>query len=320
MRSWLEVSLTVNGELAEAVADVLARYAPNGVMMEQGVEFKNQVDPGRGSGPVTVRVYLPVDERLGAKRLKLEEALYYLGRIQPLPAPVYREIADQNWMEAWKEHYRPIPIGKRLIILPAWLEQPHAERIPIKIDPGMAFGTGTHPTTKLCLELIEAYFSEIRPRTVTDEPPSVLRHPSSVIDIGCGSGILSIAALKLGAECALGVDIDPEAIGNARANAGQNGIGEEFILGGGSVQEVLEGKFPIRRAGLVLANILAPIIVRLLESGLTKLVEPGGWLILSGILQEQAGEVMETATAHGMELAERRDMGDWVALAYKAPG
>src|SRR5512135_2362374 len=102
--NWLEVSLTVNGELAEAVADVMARFAPNGVMTEQGVKFVNDEDLGTPSGPITVRAYLPVDEGLEQRRQKLEEALYFLGRIQPLPAPAFKTIADQNWMEAWREH------------------------------------------------------------------------------------------------------------------------------------------------------------------------------------------------------------------------
>src|SRR3990172_5458315 len=102
--TWLEVSLTVNGELAEAVADVLARFAPNGVMTEQGVKFTNDEDAGTASGPITVRAYLPVDAQLEDRRQQLEESLYYLGMIQALPALKYRQIADQNWMEAWKQH------------------------------------------------------------------------------------------------------------------------------------------------------------------------------------------------------------------------
>src|SRR5512146_1879864 len=144
---WLEVSLTINGELAEAVADVLARFAPNGVMTEQAVRYIDAEDEGTAAGPITVRAYLPADEKLDETRTKLEESLFYLGMIRPLPAPVYTPVADRNWMEAWKEHYRPIPIGKRLIIVPVWLESPDPGRIPIRIDPGMAFGTGTHPTT-----------------------------------------------------------------------------------------------------------------------------------------------------------------------------
>src|SRR3990172_11285672 len=117
--------------------------------------------------------------------------------IQPVPAPVYKQTADQNGMEAWKQHYKPIPIGGRLIILPVWLDSPSPERIPIKIDPGMAFGTGTHPTTQLCLELIELFFESQSSTLAPHASAGVVNHKSEIIDIGCGSVILSIASLKL---------------------------------------------------------------------------------------------------------------------------
>ncbi|MBI3172801.1 MAG: 50S ribosomal protein L11 methyltransferase [Chloroflexi bacterium] len=301
--NWLEVSLTVDGELAESVADVLARYAPNGVMTEQGVRFVNDEDEGTATGPITVRAYLEVNDQLEETRQKLEESLYFLGMIQPVPAPSYKQIADQNWMEAWKQHYKPILIARRLVIVPAWLDSPQPERIPIKINPGMAFGTGTHPTTQLCLELAEVFADS--------------HELSTAIDVGCGSGILSIAALKLGAEKVLGVDIDVESVRNSRENAEMNGIGDELILGQGSVTEVLAGQFAFQSAPLVLANILAPIIIRLFGMGLADLVEPGGTIILSGILAEQEQNVIEAGQAHGLTFVERRQMGDWVAFSMQ---
>jgi ribosomal protein L11 methyltransferase len=313
--NWLEVSLTVNGELAESVADVLARFAPNGVMTEQGVKFTDDEDEGTVTGPITVRAYLEVNDQLEETRQKLEESLYYLGMIQPVPVPVYKQIADQNWMEAWKQHYKPILIGEKLLILPAWMESPDPGRIPIKIDPGMAFGTGTHPTTQLCLELMEKYIDD-GPQTMDHRSSSVDR-PWSAIDVGCGSGILSIAALKLGAQTVLGVDIDIESVKNSRENADINEIGSELILGQGSVTEVLEGKFPFKSAPLVVANILAPVIIRLFGDGLADLVEPNGWIILSGILEHQAESVIEAAQARGLSMNDQRQMGDWVALSLK---
>src|SRR6266545_2997676 len=214
--NWLEVSLVVNGELAEAVADVLARFAYSGVMMEQGVKYNDEEDAGTPTGPITVRAYLEMDHKIEETRQKLEESLYYLGMIQPLPAATYKQVADQNWMEAWKQHYKPILIGQRLVIVPAWLDSPDASRIPIKIDPGMAFGTGTHPTTQLCLELMEKEFDN--------------RHPSLVIDEG--------------------------SVKNSRENADTNGVGDEFILGVGSVDEIRKGQFAFTKAPLVVANIL----------------------------------------------------------------
>ena len=306
MTNWLEVSLTVNGELAEAVADVLARFAPNGVMTEQGVKYNDAEDAGTPTGPIMVRAYLPADEQLEDTRQKLEESLYYLGMIQPLPPATFKMIADQNWMEAWKQHYKPIPIGQRLIIIPAWIDSPEPERIPIKIDPGMAFGTGTHPTTQLCLALMEKVFDE-----------RGKKKELTVIDVGCGSGILSIVALKLGAKQVLGVDIDEPSIKNSRENADVNGLGDELLLGVGSVTEVLEGKFALKSAPLVVANILAPVIIRLFDAGLADLVEPEGAIILSGILQEQAQSVIEAAQAKGLRMNEQHQMGDWVALAMR---
>ena len=301
--NWLEVSLTVNGELAESVADVFARFAPNGVMTEQGVKFLDEEDEGTATGPITVRAYLEVNDQLEETRQKLEESLFYLGMITPVPTPAYKQIADQNWMEAWKQHYKPILIGQRLLILPAWLESPEPNRIPIKIDPGMAFGTGTHPTTQLCLELMEVS---------TDHRPL-----STVIDVGCGSGILSIAALKLGATKVLGVDIDIESVKNSRENADTNGVGEELLLGQGSVTEVLSGSFQFKSAPLVVANILAPIIIRLFDAGLADLVDPNGEIILSGILAHQAENVIEAAQAKGLKRNDQRQIADWVAISLK---
>jgi ribosomal protein L11 methyltransferase len=298
--NWLEVSLTVDGELAESVADVFARFAPNGVMTEQGVKYNDAEDAGTPTGPITVRAYLEVNDQLEETRQQLEESLFYLGMIRPLPAVTYKQIADQNWMEAWKQYYKPILIGQRLLILPAWMDSPAPERIAIKIDPGMAFGTGTHPTTQLCLELMENAF--------------VKRQASKVIDVGCGSGILSIAAIKLGTSKALGVDIDEESVKNSRENADTNEVGDELILGLGSVQEILDGKFEFRKAPLVVANILAPVIVRLFEVGLADLIEENGSIILSGILFEQEQSVIEAGQAKGLKMNERRQMGDWVAL------
>jgi len=274
-------------------------------MTEQGVKYNDAEDAGTPTGPITVRAYLEVNDQLEGTRRKLEESLFYLGMIRPLPAATYKQIADQNWMEAWKQYYKPILIGQRLLILPAWMESPEPSRVAIKIDPGMAFGTGTHPTTQLCLELMELFF---------DQSSIVNRKSESVIDVGCGSGILSIAAIKLGATKAMGVDIDEESIVNSRENAETNGLGDELILGVGSVREILDGKFEFTSAPLVVANILAPVIVRLFEAGLADLIEENGSIVLSGILFEQEQSVIEAGQAKGLRMNERKQMGDWVAL------
>lgn len=308
---WLEVSLTVNGELAEAVAEVLSRYCPNGVTTEQGVQHLNDGDLGTPGGPITVRGYLPGDDMLNDRRMQVEEALHYLGMIQPIPEPSYTAIENQNWMEAWRKNYRPIPIGRRLMILPAWLDLPDPHRIPIRIDPGMAFGTGTHPSTQLCLGFLDELLEPVHAHAEGDSK----RRYSTLIDVGCGSGILSIAAVKLGITLALGVDIDPDSIKNARENASANGIGAELVLEVGSIDEILNGNFAIRSASWVMVNILAPVIQRLLGEGLPLILEPGGRMILAGILETQADELIEASNRAGLVLKSRRQMGEWVALA-----
>ena len=298
---WLEVSLSVNGELAEAVAEVLDRFVSNGVVLESGVIFTNAEDEGTAVGPVRVYGYLPVEEHIEENRQRLVEALWHLAQIQALPEAVFREIQDENWMAAWKQHYHPIPIGKRLLILPAWIEQEDPDRLAVRIDPSMAFGTGTHPTTQLCMEMVEKY----------------TRPGQTVIDVGCGSGILSIGALKLGASRALGVDIDLAGVRSTRENAESNGVSEQLETGQGSVAEILQGRFSLRRSPLVLANILAPVIIRLFGDGLANLLSDDGVMVLSGILVEQAGGVEESARQHGLQLVETLQSSDWVALAFR---
>lgn len=298
---WLEVSLTVNGELAESVAEVLDRFASGGVVVESGVIYDEEEGEGTPVGPVKVYAYLPVDEFLEEKRQRLAEALWFLGRIQELPEPAFRPIQDEDWMAAWKKHYHPIPIGQRLLVLPAWIEQTDLTRIAVKIDPSMAFGTGTHPTTQLCMEMLEKH----------------LIPGQTVIDIGCGSGILSIAALKLGASCALGVDIDSAAVKSTRENAQANEVLTGLETGLGSVAEVLKGNFSIKQAPVVLANILAPIIIRLFGVGLAQTVEPGGKIILSGILEGQAAGVRQAAEAAGLTWLETAQQLDWVAIVME---
>lgn len=299
--SWLEINVSVDSELAEAVAEVLSRYAENGVVVEQGVEYNDAEDLGTPFGPCHVFAYLPVDEALEEKQQRIQEGLWYLGRISEIPEAEIRYIEDEDWMSSWKKFYRPILIGEKMLILPAWIPNQNPDRIAVKIDPSMAFGTGTHPTTQLCLELTERY-------TIPDE---------NVIDVGCGSGILAIGALLLGADRALGVDIDDESMQNSAENAERNGVRERLELQKGSVTEIRNGDFGIRQAPVVMVNILAPIIIRLFDMGLADLISPNGVILLSGILEEQEGKVRAAAEAAGLTFIEQRQIKDWVALAYR---
>ena len=300
----MELSLVVDGELAEAIAEVLSRYIPDGVAIMSTAIAPESDGEGMPAGPVRVYGYLPMDEQLEGTRQQIEEALWYLGRIRPVPAPQYQPITEINWVDAWKQHYHPISIGRRLIVVPVWMDSPEPERVPIRMDPGMAFGTGTHPTTQLCLEALDE-------RVIPGQ---------EVIDVGCGSGILSITALKLGARHALAVDVDPEAVANTHVNAAANGVTDRLEVGLGSVAEIRSGAFSIQKAPLVLANILAPVLVRLLEVGLANLLTLGGVLVLSGILEGQWDEtkapslLQEALRAQGLRVIREMKSGDWVAV------
>lgn len=314
---WVEVSLEVEDELAEPVAEVLTQFLTQGVVLERTVgdqtvdgegEPTSSIDrpPDQRSGSfprVRVYGYLPRDDQLKERQRKIREALYYLGRIRPLPEPVFRVIKSENWAAAWRERYRPLRLGDRLIIVPTWLDNPDPGMIPIYLDPGMAFGSGTHPSTQLALELL---------LSVLEPAP-----PERMLDIGCGSGILSIAAVKLGIKQALGVDIDSGAVGVAQDNASVNRVEGRASFHHGSITEVLSGAFQFRRAPLVAANLIAPYLHQLLDEGLAEAVLPGGHLVLSGLLEDQSGPMIKQVAGRKFRIVRTLQQGDWVGLLCK---
>ncbi len=297
--AWWEVSLKVKEELAESVADVMARFASGGVALGYDEIEPDPDGEGRPTGPLTVRAYLPADAELAERRSRLEEALWHLGRIAPLPEPEWREVVEKDWSVEWKKNYHPVRIGRRLQIVPSWMDPaPYTRNVVLRLDPGMAFGTGLHPTTQLCLEAFED-----------------LIHPGiDIIDLGCGSGILAIAAVKLGAGKAFGLDIDPQAVRVARENVLLNGVQSSIEIRSGSLPELLQEG---RSAPLVAANILAMVLREMLADGLARTVAPGGRLVLSGILEDQSAAVEEALHQQGLRLEEKRIRQDWIALVAK---
>ena len=185
------------------------------------------------------------------------------------------------------------------MVVPAWLDPPlEPEVIPIRLDPGGAFGTGAHPTTELCLKVLERH----------------LKPGTAVLDFGTGTGILAIAAAKLGAGPCLALDIDPEAVRVARANAALNGVAEKVRVEQGSLAEILAGRWGVSQSPFVVANILANVIVGFFEQGLARAVTPGGWLVLSGILRAQTPEIRARLQWDGLELLAQEQQEDWVCL------
>ncbi len=302
----IEVAVETDGEAAEAISAVFNRYSRHGAVIEE-------VWSEPSAAPVVrVKTFLPAEE--GCALGRIEEALWYLGRLYPVPAPAVRWLEEKEWAEAWKAGYKVFRIGRRLVIKPSWLSWDAAPQdIPIELDPGMAFGTGLHPSTRLVMEALE---SQVRPAI-------------RVLDVGTGSGILAIAAVKLGAASVLGLDIDSLALDVAQENIARNGVQNEILLQRASLipssasgdcarpLALLDVRGPWKGAfDLVLMNILADVIVRSAEPMAAALVE-GGRFIVSGIIQTQEELVRQALSAAGLTVMKRRGRNDWVALIGK---
>jgi len=271
----------------------------------QGVEVDDpclEPEEGWGSDAVArpaqpaVTGYFPADERLDDRCRLLEQALSHLSATHPLAYRItYRKIEEQDWAESWKQFFFPEQITPNIVVKPTWRDytaQPGQQ--VIEIDPGMAFGTGTHPTTALCVRLLEKY----------------IRPDQSVLDVGTGSGILLIAAAKLGATRLAGVDLDPIAVNVARSNLIQNHIHENtFTLLCGDLIDTVSSTYDV-----VVANILADVIIDLLDD-VTQTMQPGGIFICSGIIQAYCEKVAQKMAGCGFEIKDIIDKGEWVALA-----
>lgn len=293
--------MTVDGESAEAVAEVLQRFGHQGLSLEQdGIPpdtwDEDEVPPAEN---LILRAYFPDDGDLPGKKNEFETALRHMRLLYPMPTPSYRAVREEDWAEAWKAHYQPLRIGKRLLLRPQWIAvDPAPEDIEIALDPGMAFGTGTHPTTQLCLEALE----------------TMMRPALDVLDLGCGSGILAIAAAKLGARHVLALDIDAIALRATRENAALNGVARQIRVKQGSLETALSCG---RRFDLAVVNILARIILELSERGLAQILKPGGIAIFSGIIDTQADEVEAGLRRAGLSPSARHQKGDWVLIEAK---
>jgi ribosomal protein L11 methyltransferase len=330
---WLEVSVTTDGEAAEAVAELLRPYAySDGVVLEQ-LGDEADLSPDALEPHVTVKIYIPEEQDSPALRRRLEESLYHLGRLYPVPPPVFRELQEEDWANAWKAHYKPFRIGRRLWIQPSWLDalpepvegafpepvegglrqaqppfppEPAAadepdrrqpDDIVLTLDPGMAFGTGLHPTTQMCLQFLE----------------ELVEPGMRVLDVGTGSGILAIAAARLGATAVYAIDNDPIAVRTTAENVALNGVGDQVTAVVGELAAVSEKGYDI-----VVVNILAPVIQALLaEHDLLGFVRPGGWLLLSGIIDQQAEGVEKSVTAVDGRMARKLTIRDWVTYGVK---
>ncbi|MBC7263974.1 MAG: 50S ribosomal protein L11 methyltransferase [Chloroflexi bacterium] len=301
LSEWLEISVSVDGEAAEAVSQVFNRYGVGGAVLELRVldapdDTYYSVAP-KGS----VKTYIPVEDE--DTRQKIERALWLLGRLYPLPEPQFKVLAARDWAEAWRQNFGLQRVGCSFVIKPPWEAYTPApgERI-IELEPGMAFGTGLHPSTRLCLMALEDYLSP----------------GDSALDLGTGSGILAIAAARLGANSVLALDIDPVAVNEARSNIERNGVSQQVRLYVGSLIPPANAKpgFYVpqgQRFDCVVVNILAEIIASLAPR-LTGSLKPTGRIIASGIIEERLDIVLDAFAKFGLAIREEKREQDWVAL------
>ena len=314
---WLEIAVSVDAEMAEAVAEALSRYVSNGVAIEQ---LARDIAPGPDWSPdgplepgVVVRGYLPLDAEAGTKRRQIEEALWHLRQIAPMREPAFRQVKQSDWESAWKEHYHVARVSGRFVIKPSWREyQPQPSDVVLELDPGMAFGTGLHPTTQMCLRAIEAHM-----------PPG-----ARALDLGAGSGILAIAAAKLGAASVLALDIDPLAVEVARENAARNGVAGLVRVEAGSLADLPKpgagpsGDHPAEAStpavfDFALVNILAKTIIQLCDEGLAQIISPAGVVAFAGLIDTQEDEVRGALARAGFAVIERAQDKDWVGLVCR---
>jgi ribosomal protein L11 methyltransferase len=294
---WLELTVEVDSEAVEAVSEILGRLGhgaavrPTRLLRDSSDELAVREDP---SAPYELTAHLPDDPSAPSAIEQTERALWHLQAfgLRPVGGLRVRPVEDRDWTEAWKAGYQPQRIG-RLVIVPSWLEPPdETSAVILRLDPGMAFGTGLHPTTRACLALLQ------------DVDPM----PARVLDVGSGSGILGIAALALGAGSVLAVDTDVEAVAATRSNAEANGFADRLSVRQGTLGDVVAEPFP-----LVLANLVAAVLIEL-ASPLASHLAPGGTLLASGIIAGRGDEVETALAAAGLERAERRLDGEWVSL------
>ena len=296
--SWLELSFILNGELAEAVTEVLSRYASGGIAIEMAAEDNGTLS---AATDVLVKAYIPIDGQEDEQKRRIEEGLWHLSQIQPIPAPEFRILKEADWQTSWKKHFHPIPIGKRLLITPPWITIEESGRKVIVLEPGMAFGTGLHPSTRICLEAMD----------------DILQPGDNILDIGCGTGILSIAAVLLGANHVLAVDTDEIAVQATRENAERNRVTEHIQVESGSLEQVNILQPGTLKPDLIVANILSHVLIDLIQSGLATYVKPKGTIILSGILADQIEPLVTLAANADLELLEVRSEKDWRGLIFK---
>lgn len=305
---WAEISIQTSHEATEAVAEIFHELGASGVLIEDPELVNDYIHSGawdytdiplaEETDTVTVKAWLPTDEDLPNKleqlRLHMDELSQFLdkgsGTINCC------EIQDEDWANNWKQYFHPEKIGERIVVKPSWEDYtPINDEIVIELDPGMAFGTGTHATTSMCIQLLEEY----------------IKPDMKVFDVGTGSGILAIAAAKLGAGEIQAADYDPVAVEVAKENIAENKENGHIAIFQSDLLKNMTGS-----ADVIIANIIADIIIRMFDDVDTKL-NPHGVILTSGIIADRIPEVIEKAERQGFVVDKMNEKAGWAAIIFR---
>lgn len=307
---WIEIRIKTTEEAYDAISDMLSSVGAGGVAIEDPNEIRREIEKPDSldyadddflealGEAVVVKAYFPGDRSIVELVELIKEKISFIGTFLDTGEGYtgYSEVDDEDWATAWKKYYKPLHISQRVVIKPTWEEYSAApDEVVIELDPGMAFGTGTHETTQMCARLLEKY----------------MQPGDRVVDVGCGTGILSIIAAKLGARHVAAVDIDGVAVRVTGENCRQNHV--ESVVS--PMQGVLDD-VPREKAGIVIANIIANVIIDI--AGLIpEYLKPDGFFVTSGIIRARRDEVLEAYTKRGFTCEETLETGEWVAMVFK---
>lgn len=304
---WQEIVVRTSAEASESVADIMQELGSGGVVIEDPAVVKFHLENSNWDyhelpeellalRDVLIKCYFPIDDRLPETLEEIKLRLNVLNR-EIMPGSIINieldQLAEEDWAHAWKAYYKPVKVGEKIVIKPSWEDyQPVDGEIIVELDPGMAFGTGTHATTTMCIEALQ----------------KVIAGGELVYDVGTGSGVLSVVAAKLGAREVKSIDIDPVAVKVASENVAKNDVTDKVTVFVGNLLDMAEVQ-----AQVVVANIIATVIIDL-SPAVRRVLVPGGLFIASGIIKDRWPEVQSSLIANGFKLQQVQREKEWIAV------